>query len=494
MTRVLVGSQSQSYLSNMGSGSHCAESLPTIGAMGSSPRTSGNVSIGSDRPGPPPRKIPLKQTSFQIPRVASGPVDAESILGGRTYEAGPKVPKREAPKRGSSIYRAAERGRGELLPTSSHGPNRARSSSSTDSMWSRAPVNRTESRSLSLRSRGRRTSLEEIVSSPSMDLSSHKSPQTWSYSSSHDKPPLRGSKGADGYPIVKNTSFMQMLAVLVLTCLVYESYHRAISTTEQFEKLKHNESVMMLHLQRLVQHNIHLHEDLGRLNDGAVVAKDKPTTRKDSEPIDAKLIHVQTQQLYQMEEELSHELRGLQAKLQHVARGSIAGAFGEGPFQVSFDLDLGGKKDGTERISISLWNDTPYTAWTLMDQVQRGLWTGSTFKFDKGLSLTATPPNPDDSMKLDFVEKSQKNHEAWTVGLSESDGGGLNLFVNLQDNSSYRKHDVCIGKIVEGFGSLQKLVDSTRRSEGTGRLVTIEAATVSRLEDDGKKKGQALFR
>jgi hypothetical protein len=484
MARLIGVSQSQSYLGIMGSQS--GESLTT--APLSATIHSSNVSIGTDRPVSTPRKVQLKQTSFLITRAPSTALDAESILGGRTYDVPPSPPKRN-----NSIYRAAEKGRGELLPTaSSMAPSRGRSSSSSnESKWgSLGSLTRTESASRSLRSRGRRSSHDHAIDSSS----SHRPAMAWSYSASHDKPPLRGYKESRNFPDLKNTNFIQMLAVLVLTCLVWESYHRAISTTEQFEKLKHDESILMLHLQRIEQQSIQVHENLSRLNDGTVVVQGMPGSPKDSEPIDAKLIHVQTQQLYQMEEELNHELRGLQSKLQHVARGSIVSAFGEGPVQVSFELDFGAQAtDSTERISISLWYDTPYAAWTLIDQVQKGVWTGSKFSFDKGLSLIAAPPNPDPTAKLDFVEKSQKSHEAWTVGLTENEAGGMSLFINLQDNSANRKHDVCVGKIVEGFGTLQKLVDSTRRLEGKDKFVSIKVATASRLSVKTKPKGHGPF-
>jgi hypothetical protein len=254
-------------------------------------------------------------------------------------------------------------------------------------------------------------------------------------------------------------------------------------TSEQFEKLKHDESIIMLHLQGLERKSMQLHEVLGRLSDGTVIQNvNRPNNNKNDEPVDAKLIHVQTQQLYQMEEELQHELKGLQTKLQQVARSSIVGTFGEGPVQVSFDITIG--KD-TERISISLWYDTPHAAWTLIDQIRSGKWTGSQFVLaPNGATLTALPPEP--TAPLDFVETASEKHEAWTVGLAENDAGGLSLFINLQDNSADRKFDVCVGKVVEGFGSLQKLVSSLR----SNKPVSVAAASASRVP---RGKAAGLF-
>jgi len=243
----------------------------------------------------------------------------------------------------------------------------------------------------------------------------------------------------------------------------------------------------MLHLQGIERKSIQLHELIGRLSDGTVLQppKEQPSgSQKEADPIDSKLIHVQTQQLYQMEEELQHELRGLQTKLQQVARSSIVNAFGEGPIQLTFDLAFDETVGAIEHISIQLWYDTPHAAWALIEQVLKGAWTGAKFTLDDGASLTMVPPKLDPNVKLDFIEKAREKHEAWTVGLTQYDNGGIGLFINLQDNSVDRKHDVCVGKVIEGFGSLQKLVSSLR----SNRSVTVKSAAAARLPR-GKASG-----
>lgn len=289
----------------------------------------------------------------------------------------------------------------------------------------------------------------------------------------------------------KNTNFLQLIALLVITCLVWESYRRSRSTTEQFEKLKHDEGLMIMHLQKLEQASIQLHEVLGRLADTARLHNPMAAQegqKADNLPVDAELIRVETQRLQQYEEELQHEVRGLSSKLQRSARDSIVKTFGEGPIQISFDVDFGTIIGAPERISISLGYDTPYAAWALIQQIQKDDWIGAKFTVENGFKLTLSSSVINKEAKLDFLEKSRQKHEAWTVGITELEGGGLQLFVNLQDNSETYKHEVCIGKVVEGFGTLQKLVASTRKLDGSDRPVTIKNAFASRMSK-GKPNG-----
>ena len=74
------------------------------------------------------------------------------------------------------------------------------------------------------------------------------------------------------------------------------------------------------------------------------------------------------------------------------------------------------------------------------------------------------------SHKDDHNHQSQQRHEAWTVGLAEptlhgSTGGGLQVFINLQDNTEFSKHNVCIGKVFDGFDVLHKMVEQSRQMQ-----------------------------
>lgn len=301
-------------------------------------------------------------------------------------------------------------------------------------------------------------------------------------------------------------NWIQILIILAAIGIIWHSYHRTQTIHSRLERFHDKESMSLLHLKTVEQQLVHLHENIVRLNDAANNVVDNNNSgqshstiiaRKDT--VDADLIRVQTQQLHQMEEELDHELHALQSKIQYVARSSIVTTYGEGPVQVVLELDFmdpeirsllpQGSNTNHNTISILLWYDVPHAAWTFLHQIRQGMWNNANFKLGKGsLSIDAVPNEEyrqkesdiDDNSSLKFIEKSKKTHEPWTVGLTQMEFG-TGMFINLQDNSALRSHDVCVGKVIDGFDALQLLVDVSRNLEGNTKSVAIKSAYASHL-------------
>jgi hypothetical protein len=55
------------------------------------------------------------------------------------------------------------------------------------------------------------------------------------------------------------------------------------------------------------------------------------------------------------------------------------------------------------------------------------------------------------------------------------------MFINLKDNTDYHTNDVCIGKVIDGFDALQRLVDVSRNQVDNGLPVSIKGATATHL-------------
>jgi hypothetical protein len=288
---------------------------------------------------------------------------------------------------------------------------------------------------------------------------------------------------------------LQVAVVIAVSFLVWDSHRKALLTSQKLHQFRHDESLLMLHLQRLEQQSIHLHENLGRINDATAAGfTNNSSDHKAAASVDSGLIRKQMQQLYQMEEELEHEVRSLRTKIRQSARNSIIHKYGEGPVQVVLEVgtdEEDGKGESSEysnreektasgTISILLWHDTPHAAWTWLEQIENGLWTDVPLGLNKGLSVDAAVAASDDEPRLQFVENAQKAHEAWTVGLSDLMDGGLGIFINLRDNSDYHKHEACVGKVLDGFDVLQRIVETTRR-HGEAPSIKIKSATASHL-------------
>jgi cyclophilin family peptidyl-prolyl cis-trans isomerase len=291
---------------------------------------------------------------------------------------------------------------------------------------------------------------------------------------------------------VKIGHILQVVIVLAVTALVWESHHKALFAAQQLTQFKQEESLLLLHLQKIEQQSIQLHENLSRLARSGVSRDASNKDGNGGDSVDFDLIHKQTQQLYQMEEELNHEVKTLQTRIQQSARNHIIEEFGEGPVQIILELDFGDNNpapgSGGSRIAILLWHDTPHAAWTWLEQIGRHVWDGADFQWTQGHIIDAIPhqADPMDS-KIEFVEQSQHGHEAWTVGVHESENGVMGMYINLQDNTNLHKHETCVGKVIDGFDALQRLLElaRTQRYEN-GKTITIRKASAMHVT---KKEG-----
>jgi len=313
---------------------------------------------------------------------------------------------------------------------------------------------------------------------------------------------------------------LQVVIVLAVMALVYESHHKALFATQQLTQFKDEESLLLLHLQKIEQQSIQLHEILGRfalvgMNGNAAGDGENPIEDSEDElpagaksAIDFDLIHKQTQQLYQMEQELSQEVETLQKRIQLSARNHLIQEFGEGPVQVLLDLDFGdpSANAGPHLITILLWLDTPHAAWTWLEQIGNNVWDGADFKWEKGHILDAYPLenqiDPQRDGKIEFVEQSQHGHQPWTVGVRElpnhvngGSRGSMSMYINLQDNSQLNKHETCVGKVIDGFDALQQLLELSRKKgsdenrEKSSSSVAISIRKATAMHHVTKKAG-----
>jgi len=285
--------------------------------------------------------------------------------------------------------------------------------------------------------------------------------------------------------------FLQVTVGLLVMFLLYDSHHKANLIAERLKDFKSEEAMVFLHLHRIEQQSIQLHESLQDFDPSLLQQQNsdgKYSSGRNSPHIDSALIQKQTQQLLQMEEELSHEVRTLQTRIQHSAVRSIVHEFGEGPVQVTLEVEVDNE---LSKISVLLWHDTPHAAWTWLEQISQRLWDGAVVHLENNRVLNVASTREETAgTKLDFVERSQQRHEAWTVGLVESSAlegsgkgvGGLELFINLQDNTEFSKHDVCVGKVFDGFDVLHKIVKQSRElQQAGGKAITIRTARASHL-------------
>jgi len=183
---------------------------------------------------------------------------------------------------------------------------------------------------------------------------------------------------------------------------------------------------------------------------------------------------------------------------------------------VVLELDFGDNAAHARQhhISILLHDDTPHAAWVWLEQIRNQVWDGAEFQWKQRHIIETFPPRDDrwdlerDNRHIEFVEHSKQAavHTAWTVGLHNNqqepanentakgsgngNGAMMSMYINLQNNSDsqLQKNETCVGKIVDGFDALQKLLEWSRISQETSFSsppITIRKATA---EQHGKKK------
>lgn len=417
-----------------------------------------------------------------------------------------------------NILKAAEAGKGTLLPDFTHSRNTSTGSTSNGSavggssgMRNREPPNRQKTRSSpslnkvmglggGFKQRQQSGSSAELpqtqqdVSGSSTQHPFHLRRRTYSTNQSDDEDlrrysdsPYRshrsGRRGGWSYWLqqfsrMKLGHILQIGIVLSVAVLVWESHNRALFAANQISLYQDEQSLLLLHLQKLEQQSIQLHENLSRLAESGIKTGVTPDKKAGGGgDVDFDLIHKQTQQLYQMEEELNQEVHTLQNKIQQSARNHIVAEYGEGPVQVVLELDFGDQKqEGPSRVSILLWHETPHAAWTWLEQIGRNIWTGAKFEWQHGNIIDAIPIAADpQGSKVEFLEQSHHSHERWSVGLRETEEGVMTMYINLEDNSSVHRHETCVGKINDGFDAVQRLLVASRDGD-SGNVITIKNA------------------
>jgi cyclophilin family peptidyl-prolyl cis-trans isomerase len=278
---------------------------------------------------------------------------------------------------------------------------------------------------------------------------------------------------------------VQVIAFLSLMLLVWNAHHKAGLTMDQLIEFQQEDSFLMLHLQKIEQQSIQLHETL-RLRVGESESAGLDGRRLDSK---VDILKDQTDELYQMKSELKKDVSSLQAKIQDSSIEHIVREYGEGPVKVVLDLE------GLGQIHILLWPDTPHAAWTWLEQISRNVWDGASLAWTEPNVIDGayTKRDPLNRGKLEFVESEHAEnghrkggHEAWTVGLKQTDTGKLGMFINLQDNNQYYKGQISVGKIIDGFDALQKLLEASRNnnhdSNSSVRITSANAMHITHRE------------
>lgn len=272
--------------------------------------------------------------------------------------------------------------------------------------------------------------------------------------------------------------------MFVILLMIMQSHYHATFAEQQLLRYREEESALLLQLHKIERHSIKLHKSIRSRLERAGVQVPAGSDSYDESP------------LHEMAQALHGQILPLQEAIQNDARANIVEEYGEGPVKLALELQFHSDNDKTKEVSslntrmdILLWPDTPHAVWTLLEQVDRHVWDGALVHWSPDqpiLELTPTRTDPLNRGKLEFSEFIPHHdswHGAWTVGIREDpETGKLQLFMNLQDNAEFQEHETCVGKILAGFDTLQRVLSVSRQlggeeEEGSPTTVTIRQAS-----------------
>lgn len=245
---------------------------------------------------------------------------------------------------------------------------------------------------------------------------------------------------------------VQTLVVMTIFYLVFDAHHKVSEASHRLEHYKNEEAILVNQMDRIEGRAMQLQEQLKRLREETLSIPEGESAFA----AESVQLHKDIAAVKRHHTEIDREVHALQEFLQQGARQEIMERYGNGPLHVNLDLGLVGE-DGPKALTIELFEETPHANWVFLQQILQGDWRDSKFIWHPANMIMATPAHAT-NIKLEFTEKSFHKHQAWTVGLTPSENGSYNLFVNLLDNGEVHKGDVCLGKIVGGFDALQRLM------------------------------------
>jgi cyclophilin family peptidyl-prolyl cis-trans isomerase len=245
---------------------------------------------------------------------------------------------------------------------------------------------------------------------------------------------------------------IQFGILIAVSCWVYDAYFKLREASIQLEKYKNEESNLIDQMDSIEDRATQLREQLKKLREEHTnfgedaIQKTKEETK-----------NIQNE-IYKWKREyfeLNKEVHALQDFMQQGAKDELKKRYGGDAVIVTLNLEVETSSDTP--ITIELFDEAPHASWIFVQQIENGDWESTSFLWHPAHMVLASPSKPA-SVRLEFVERSYHHHEAWTVGLTKSQNGGYNIYVNLQDNSHVHEADVCLGRVISGFDTLKKLM------------------------------------
>jgi len=273
-----------------------------------------------------------------------------------------------------------------------------------------------------------------------------------------------------------NMSLEQMITlmfVFMIVCFLAGSHQLSMSAANEIEDVTLNENTLLFHLKNVEHHSIKFADTMRQLqemHDGSSVEQVKLP-----EPdVNTDILEHQIGQLKEVEEQLKHEVDGLQKHVQASSKNAILHHYKVSDVHVFLEVELDMGEGGAQRhnVGIQLWKDAPHASWTFLQQLTNGVWDGASLSKDDGRVFLASPKGGAEEMQptVTFSEKGvgKRANKRFTVSMTDR-----GLVFHLQDNSrpyTNKESSFSLGSVaMDNFMILQNMIRDSK--SGTVKIV-----------------------
>lgn len=213
------------------------------------------------------------------------------------------------------------------------------------------------------------------------------------------------------------------------------------------------------------------------------------------------MLEAAIQEEHGMLERLHANLRSaetLQEGTQALFRKLVAEKFGPGPHYVEFEVMSWRDKQYTEYFTIELApaEDMPVTVYTFLEQIDRGLWDGTSFYLNEPHALSARPVSGNGQISrrrelqdsgfgsILFHERSEEYaHSKYSVTLK---GNGPEFFINKSDNA-FPQDATCFGEVVIGRSVIDQISEARGPEDSPSRIKPVDIVHVNLVRSLSEK-------
>ena len=297
--------------------------------------------------------------------------------------------------------------------------------------WRRSPRQRRPSRSLVIRQGN--DDVSEIIDGDD------------THYSSMDNPPFDRKKKSHYHTLLNIQNILQFIVCIVFCMMIFDSHHKV---------RKHK-----LQLKQYDEERAHILEQMMWIDQAAKKVHKKYAQKDLWEDINGdELLQRTKDELREQTGELRDEVKKLQLRIQLNARDRIEKRFGGRPMQVSLSLD----PEGQQHLVLALSDDTPHAVSIFLEQIDRKMWDDIELQKLESGALQLSTNLPATTPTIEFIEASRSCHEIGSVVVRQLEAETMDISVlvlriHMEENTPTDEEDICIGKLINGFGYLEQL-------------------------------------